>query len=424
MWQSVKDKHGRQYFYNSHTGVTTWEKPKELWTPQELYLHKLGWQRFTTKDGRPYWYNEKLQKSVWDPPEMPADISNSVGDSAPPSAKRTKVVDPADKTDLYSAFEQGGVAGRSYRDALPVLMQIEQFRNLENTKERLEAFENYQEQQGAQKSYTSHEQKFSEILDELENHRITQCFSEVEPRLSKFEVSSEEKKSAFEKFIEAGNILKRKSDPVGYEEAKRQLTLDLQAQFLQQSESSIDTTSILEILQRSYKFGIEEDDRIYICKGQVNEYLERVKQWLKAENNSQNRQDRHAREKYLRYLNDNPGLSTLDWKKIVEKKDQSLMQMCGRMGSKADELYAAYLSERRSQLAGLVETARSLMAEHGFTLHNISEEKLRELLLQSHISHVDSVIDSLFGNLHSEGVVASSSSKRIALNAKGEILPY
>jgi hypothetical protein len=35
-WKATKTKEGKEYYFNATTGVTTWEKPEELWDDVEV----------------------------------------------------------------------------------------------------------------------------------------------------------------------------------------------------------------------------------------------------------------------------------------------------------------------------------------------------------------------------------------------------
>lgn len=428
MWQAATDKHGRQYFYNKYTRVTTWEKPKELWTPQELQLHRLGWQRYTTKDGRPYWYNGQLKKSVWNPLEISEGTSTETNednlDGSP--AKRAKIVDNSDTSDLYSAFDQACVIGKNYRDALPSLIHIEQFRCLENMTERVKAFEDYQRIRGIRNSSIESEKNFSDAFVELEKFKTAKSFSEIEPYLATSILSSRDKKKAFEVFAEAGSIISHKYAPEIYENEKGRMEHDLSTQLSQQSVSNVDVEQLMLILKSSDNFSIEENDKIEICKASIEKYCEKVNQWLLTQANREDREDRHARENFILYLSKLPKSDLISWSKIVEKRDKPLKEMCGRIGSGANELYAEYVSRCRSLLKDSVKNARELMARHDYTIEKISENKLRDFLVhESDIEDVDTVLDVIFrrppfDKEATDGGILDIPQK----NGKMDILPY
>ncbi|KAJ2635092.1 U1 snRNP protein [Coemansia sp. RSA 1286] len=64
-WTEHVSKEGRTYYHNRDTGVTTWEKPDELKTPQE---RASVWKEYS-KDGRSYWYNSVTRRSTWTKPD-------------------------------------------------------------------------------------------------------------------------------------------------------------------------------------------------------------------------------------------------------------------------------------------------------------------------------------------------------------------
>ncbi|KAJ1815978.1 U1 snRNP protein [Coemansia sp. RSA 2598] len=67
-WTEHVSGEGRTYYHNRETGVTTWEKPDDLKTPQE---RASVWKEYS-KDGRPYWYNSVTKETTWN---KPAELS-------------------------------------------------------------------------------------------------------------------------------------------------------------------------------------------------------------------------------------------------------------------------------------------------------------------------------------------------------------
>ncbi|KAJ2877522.1 U1 snRNP protein, partial [Coemansia asiatica] len=72
-WTEHVSSEGRTYYHNRETGVTTWEKPDELKTPQE---RASVWKEYS-KDGRSYWYNTVTKKSTWTKPAELTDPANA-----------------------------------------------------------------------------------------------------------------------------------------------------------------------------------------------------------------------------------------------------------------------------------------------------------------------------------------------------------
>lgn len=66
-WQELKDEaSGQAYYYNSHTGETTWTTPPEL--QQQATPKNEWWELFDASRGRPYFYNPSTQQTVWEAP--------------------------------------------------------------------------------------------------------------------------------------------------------------------------------------------------------------------------------------------------------------------------------------------------------------------------------------------------------------------
>lgn len=71
-WSEHKAPDGRDYFYNSKTGTSSWERPIELQQPPAMPAGPLpmlpGWDEFRAPDGRAYFYNAMSGESVWERP--------------------------------------------------------------------------------------------------------------------------------------------------------------------------------------------------------------------------------------------------------------------------------------------------------------------------------------------------------------------
>ncbi|EGV62211.1 U1 snRNP protein [Yamadazyma tenuis] len=61
-WEKVVDDDGNEYFYNAITQDTSWTNPELDKTPS-------NWQEFTTDDGTKYYYNSESGETTWDKPE-------------------------------------------------------------------------------------------------------------------------------------------------------------------------------------------------------------------------------------------------------------------------------------------------------------------------------------------------------------------
>lgn len=83
-WTSHRTDDGQEYFYNSETGETTWERPEgvtiadgetEQSTPQESSAQEAPlqgtgtWTAHQTDDGQEYYYNVETGETTWERPE-------------------------------------------------------------------------------------------------------------------------------------------------------------------------------------------------------------------------------------------------------------------------------------------------------------------------------------------------------------------
>lgn len=77
LWKEAKDGNGRIYYYNSKTGESKWNKPRELLSEEEVILAEHGWKSSKTADGKVYYYNSQTNESRWKLPDIPELFKNT-----------------------------------------------------------------------------------------------------------------------------------------------------------------------------------------------------------------------------------------------------------------------------------------------------------------------------------------------------------
>lgn len=65
-WKEHVNTDGRKFYYNIVTKESTWQKPDDLKTPEELLCE---WTEYINKEGKAYYYNSKTKKSQWEKPK-------------------------------------------------------------------------------------------------------------------------------------------------------------------------------------------------------------------------------------------------------------------------------------------------------------------------------------------------------------------
>ena len=103
-WEAVADGQGGQYYFNSQTLETTWEKPPWLLP---------GWEAVADGQGGTYYYNAQTQETKWDVPAAPAgadpaeDLARAQEAHAAADAEfKIKDADVAKHTATYNAAER------------------------------------------------------------------------------------------------------------------------------------------------------------------------------------------------------------------------------------------------------------------------------------------------------------------------------
>jgi pre-mRNA-processing factor 40 len=83
-WKATKTPEGKEYYFNAATGVTTWEKPQELWDEVEVcsqsFLETIanitqrnivgtGWTFAYTDEQKRYYYHKDTKNTQWTVPD-------------------------------------------------------------------------------------------------------------------------------------------------------------------------------------------------------------------------------------------------------------------------------------------------------------------------------------------------------------------
>ncbi|GAB6030459.1 hypothetical protein CHUAL_007326 [Chamberlinius hualienensis] len=68
-WSEHKSPDGRLYYYNNVTKQSSWEKPDELKTREELLLSQCPWKEYKSDTGKIYYHNVQTKESKWTIPK-------------------------------------------------------------------------------------------------------------------------------------------------------------------------------------------------------------------------------------------------------------------------------------------------------------------------------------------------------------------
>ncbi|KAF2691327.1 U1 snRNP-associated protein Usp104 [Lentithecium fluviatile CBS 122367] len=73
-WRALKTADGKEYYHNTLTNTTSWEKPEELMTNEERAIIGTPWRELKHND-RPYWAHKTTQETTWTiPPEVAQNL--------------------------------------------------------------------------------------------------------------------------------------------------------------------------------------------------------------------------------------------------------------------------------------------------------------------------------------------------------------
>ncbi|PRP74435.1 pre-mRNA-processing factor [Planoprotostelium fungivorum] len=67
-WTEYFTDDRKKYYHNKKTNSTTWDKPLEFKSTEELAATPCVWKEFTHDSGRKYYYNSSTKTSVWEEP--------------------------------------------------------------------------------------------------------------------------------------------------------------------------------------------------------------------------------------------------------------------------------------------------------------------------------------------------------------------
>jgi pre-mRNA-processing factor 40 len=106
-WQEHTAPDGRKYYYNTETKESSWTKPDELKTAEELKLQACAWKEYKTEQGRSYYYNSETKESTWTcPPELQSILEGSATSETKPDVEQiSSEKDASTKTETLTAPE-------------------------------------------------------------------------------------------------------------------------------------------------------------------------------------------------------------------------------------------------------------------------------------------------------------------------------
>ena len=67
-WQQLRDEQDNEYFYNSVTGASSWERPTGVGAPTTMAGAIGDWEQIMDESGQPYWLNTVTGVSQWEAP--------------------------------------------------------------------------------------------------------------------------------------------------------------------------------------------------------------------------------------------------------------------------------------------------------------------------------------------------------------------
>ncbi|KAF2637081.1 hypothetical protein P280DRAFT_472597 [Massarina eburnea CBS 473.64] len=83
VWKTLKSGE-KEYYHNTLTNQTTWDKPEELLTEDERAMLGTPWMQYKNADGRPYWAHRETKQTTWDVPDDVQKNLERIRNSQPP----------------------------------------------------------------------------------------------------------------------------------------------------------------------------------------------------------------------------------------------------------------------------------------------------------------------------------------------------
>ncbi|XP_063933096.1 pre-mRNA-processing factor 40 homolog B-like [Zophobas morio] len=167
VWSEHKTPEGKVYYYNNITKESTWEKPAEMKTREEILLSDCVWKEYTSESGKKYYYNRETKVSVWtEPPEL-AKIKASLikkPEEALPVVEQVEISEISDGTKdsaserefLYATKEEAKQAlkkllrdknipsnTKSFDSVIPLIQDDQRFNALKTYQEKKQCFNEY-----------------------------------------------------------------------------------------------------------------------------------------------------------------------------------------------------------------------------------------------------------------------------------------
>lgn len=443
VWKEAKDARGKVYYYNTVSKQSQWEKPAEL-----LVLPP-DWKSATTKEGKVYYYNVKTKKSQWTVPVEAVgtvgtvDTVDTVADDEQQLQKSTIDV-LKDKEDVDAQSTYANKSELLNMKVQPIDVAETQFiemlrsNNVDSTWSfsriiselgtkdsrywvidndplwKQQMFEKYLSNRTEEQLLKEHSEinKFRDAFWEMlctkesihyyTNWSTAKRLISEEPIYRHSVVSEQEKKKSFHEYVDTLKEKYEKSHFLLKEQALVELRGYLQSIF-ETNTSSVPIS--WQLLRNNYLF---ENNKRYMANKHfsvlthedvLKEYigmLQKIETELNAElieKQSKNyTKDRLARDKFKELLTTDPEIkirANSKWADVYPliRNHPSFLNMLGRNGSNAVDLFMDIVEEKYITVCGQRSIAQQVLIDEKFEWHendtSDNESRITTILLNN-----------------------------------------
>merc|ERR1719409_1598902 len=395
-WTEHKAADGRTYYYKAATNESTWDKPDQLKSAEELAQNSTVWKTYKTAEGKEYYFNTETKQSVW---EKPAEL-------LPPGSKQE---DEEEEEDLaqYTGSQEARLEGfqkflrkrnvsskSRWEVCQKEFADCKMFLLLETNSERKQAFANWvqgskkREAEEARQKKAGAREKLLRALGDWSDKKPSTSFREVCEAFYQEEwwslLEDTEKEDITQEFFEE-YVEKYRKDHKGSVRSDKMEKLKQTYRDREDISYDMRWQKVKKLMEDDPTFKwLDKVDSIQVWEDFVAEEADKEADRKERDKRTFERRSRDAFRKLLQEEKDAGQITmTTLWPHVVKRIHEDARYQAaigaasGSSGSTPKELFLDLKQELQDEFSGVIEKAKAHLKKNGFTVSK--ETTLKEV---------------------------------------------